>query len=119
MDNIVYHSLWFILAFLFIFLFYYFLLKRKYKKNKIAKIGEFAYLMKRFSLDPKKLPFSRMIIVISFINSFIMAFVSSFIMMLPLNMIWRLLIAFVLLFVLIYALYEIYGRHLYNKYKKD
>ena len=54
-----------------------------------------------------------------FINSFIISFVASFVMLIPLNMIWQFVIGFAMLLALIYSFYEIYGRHLAKKYKKD
>lgn len=119
MNEIIWQLLWFIVVFLVMFFVYYFLLKRKMKKKKLQTIGEFTYLLHRFQLNTKKVDYKMMAFGVSMINAFIVAFVSTFIMLIPTNMIWRLLIAFVLLFALIYALYEIYGRHLQKKYKKD
>lgn len=117
--DLLYQLLWFFPVFLFMFLIYYFMLRRKLKKKKTQAIGEFSYLMHRFTLDSKKVKYSSLAFGVSFINAFIVAFVSTFIMLIPVNMMWRLLIAFALLFALIYAFYEIYGRHLKKKYKKD
>lgn len=119
MNEFMYQLIWFFLVFFIMFFVYSFLLKRKMKKRKSSNIGEFSYLLHRFRLDVKKVDLKKLGWSISFINAFIISFVSSFIMMIPTSMIWRLVIAFVLLFVLIYALYEIYGRHLQKKYKKD
>lgn len=116
--ELVYQLLWFFPVFLFMFLIYYFLLRRKLKKKKQV-IGEFSYLIHRFSLDTKKIKYSSLAFGVSFINAFIVAFVSTFIMLIPVSMMWRLVIAFGLLFALIYAFYEIYGRHLKKKYQKD
>ena len=83
------------------------------------RIGEFSYLIKRFSLDQKKLNSKSLKLGVSIINAFIISFVSNFIMLIPVPMMVRLLIGFVLLFALIYALYEIYGKVLKRKYRKD
>ena len=85
---------------------------KKGKKKKIKNISELDYLITKFKLKEKKLNKNKIIIWVSFLNSFIIAFTSSIVMALDLNMLLQFLIAFVLLFSLIYALYEIYGRHL-------
>ncbi len=119
MDSIMYQLVWFVIEFVVIFLIYYFLLLRRLKKKNYQGIGEFSYLIHRFSLDVKKLKFSNMAFMVACINAFIMAFVASFIMLIPTMMIWRLMIGFVLLFALIYSLYEIYGRFLQKRYRKE
>lgn len=118
MQGMIWNFLWFVIVFVIMFFIYFFLLRRKMKKKKLQRIGEFAYLVNRFKLDTKKIDYKSLSIGVSFINSFIMAFVSTFIMLLPINMAWRLIVAFVMLMGLIYALYEIYGRHLSKKYGK-
>jgi len=85
---------------------------KKGKKKKVKNISEIDYLVGKFKLNKKNLNEEKMIIWISFINSFIIASVSSVIMLMPFKIMWQLLIAFVLLFGLIYSLYEIYGRYL-------
>lgn len=118
MDSIWYHVIWFFFVFFLMFFIYFLLLTRKLKQKK-QTIGEFSYLIHRFSLDTKKVNWNRLKVGVSVINAVIISFVSNFIMLIPLDMMWRLMIGFVLLFALIYALYEIYGRILQKKYGKE
>ncbi len=119
MDKIMASFLWFGIFFLLVFVVYFFLLRFKMKKNKVNRIGEISYLIQKFRLDSKKLNYWKLLIPISLINSFIISFVASFVMLIPLNMIWQFVIGFAMLLALIYSFYEIYGRHLAKKYKKD
>ena len=107
------------IMFLLIFIITYWMNLNNYKKRKYTSIGELNYLLKKFNLDRKKLPVRKMLLVFSLLDAFIMAFTASFITALPVSTVFQMLIGFVLLFALIYALYEIYGRHLVKKYKKE
>lgn len=73
----------------------------------------------KFKLNKKNLNMDRMIIMISLINAFIISVVSSIVMLMPFAIMWQLIVAFALLFGLIYALYEIYGRHLKKRRRKN
>ncbi len=117
MEDFLANFFWFSIFFILIFIVYFFLLRYKLKKKKYSSIGEVGYLIRKFSLDTRKLDYWKMIIPISLMNAFIISFTATFVMMLPLEMIWQLMIGFVLVFALIYALYEIYGRHLAKKYR--
>lgn len=119
MESVWYQLIWFVIELVLIFVIYYLMLSRRLKKKNYQGIGEFSYLIHRFHLDVKRLPFQQMVLWIAFTDAFIMAFVASFIMLLPLTMVFRLLIGFVLLFALIYSLYEIYGRFLKKRYEKE
>ena len=119
MEKIMSSFLWFGVFFIFVFVAYFFLLRFKIKKNKVNHIWEISYLIQKFNLDMKKINAWKLIIPISLMNSFIISFVATFVMMIPLNVIFQFLIGFVLLLALIYSFYEIYGRHLAKKYKKD
>ncbi len=114
--EIIYDIFFFFLVFLGVFVINYFLYLRKIKKNKLEI---YEYLVKRFRLNPKKLHLRKMILPMSLINAFIIAFCTTFITMIKVDFIWQLMIGFVLVFFLIYSLYEIYGRHLVNKSRKD
>lgn len=119
MEQVISSFLWFGIFFLLVFIIYFFLLRFKMKKNKANHIGEISYLIQKFHLDSKKMNYWKLFVPISLINAFIISFVATFVMLIPLNMIFQMIIGFVLLFALIYSLYEIYGRHLAKKYKKD
>ena len=111
LDNLVYFAITFIFVFL---IDYLFLCKDKKKKYKITSEG--IYLIKKFSLDKKKIDIKRMDFQISIINAVIIAFVTVTIYLIKSNIIIKFGVGFVLLFLLIYSVYEIYGRHLARKY---
>lgn len=92
---------------------------RKVKKKKYDAIGEMNYLIAKFKLDKKRIDYKKEILYISLINSFIIASVGIFVTCLNIMMILQLAIGFVLLFALIYTLYEIYGRHLVKKTRRE
>lgn len=109
----------FIVLYIIIFIINYILNRRKVKKKKYDAIGEMNYLIAKFKLDKKKINYKKEILYISLINSFIISSVGVFVTCLDIMMILQLAIGFVLLFALIYALYEIYGRHLVKKTRRD
>ncbi len=111
--------LFFTILFIIIFVFNYITNKIKVKRNKIDTIGEMNYLIAKFKLNKNKINYSKEIINISIINSFIISSVGVFVTCLKIMRILQLLLGFILLFALIYALYEIYGRHLLKKTRRD
>ena len=111
LDNIGY----FLITFIFVFLIDYLILCKD-KKKKFRITSEGVYLIKKFSLDKKKLDIKKMDLHISIINAIIIAFVTVTIYLIKSNIIIKFGIGFVLLFLLIYSVYEIYGRHLARKY---
>ncbi len=92
---------------------------KKGKKKKIKNIEEIEYMVIKFKLDAKKLNKEKIIKVIALINSYIIAIVSAILMVVPYKLVWQMLIAFVLLLGLIYSLYELYGRHLKKKVRRE
>ena len=120
--SIIGDVIFFLLAFLFIFLVDFFFICRK--RNKSTRKKEFRitseglYLIGRFNLDEKKINIKKMDFHIAIINSFIIAFVSTTISLIGNNIILELGIGFVLLFLLIYSIYEIYGRHIRKEWSK-
>ena len=101
--------------------YYYFILKRKYKafkkgKNKkIYEQMEVSYLVSRFKIDRKKINLN-LLRIIGIINAFIISFTGTFLYYIPVERImWKFLIGFVIIFLLIYALYEILGKVLVKK----
>ena len=114
-------------SFILIYLIYYYgILKRKYKKylskkktkkkSDLMNQMEISYLVSKFNLDVNKINFLILIRIIALIDAFIISFTSSFVYYLPFKgIIWKFLIGFVMLFILIYALYEILGRILVKK----
>lgn len=109
----------FTVLFIVIFIFNYVMNFRKVKKKKYDAIGEMNYLIAKFKLNKKKINYKKEILYISLINSFIISSVGTFVTCLDILMILQLGIGFVMLFALIYSLYEIYGRHLDKKIRRD
>ncbi len=111
--------LFFSVLFIIIFIFNYLINRLKVKSKKLDTIGEMNYLISKFKLNKNKINYPKEIIYISLINSFIISSVGVFVTCLKIMRILQLLLGFVLLFGLIYALYEIYGRHLLKKTRRD
>jgi len=109
----------FIVLYLIIFIVNYVWNRRKVKKKKYDAIGEMNYLIAKFKLNKKKINYKKEVLYISLINSFIISSVGTFVTCLDIMMILQLGIGFVMLFALIYSLYEIYGRHLEKKTRRD
>lgn len=112
-------AFFFFVLFIIIFIFNYLTNYRKVKKKKYKKIGEMNYLIAKFKLDKNKINYKKEILYISLINSFIISSVGTFVTCLDLVIFLQLALGFVLLFALIYSLYEIYGRHLLKKIRRD
>lgn len=111
------------ILFLIIFLLDYLFIKRSYlrkiskgkKKKKTNELTEIAYLVGRFKLDKQKLNLSRLLVIISLINSFIISLVAVVVLIINVHVVFQLLIGFVLLMTLIFAMYEILGQYLVKK----
>ncbi len=123
MEKILFNILFFfILMFVIFFVDYYFVMRKKLKgkgKRKKEDIMEINYLVGKFKLDKSKLHYKPIALWCALINAFIMSFVATVVYNIKLHRAWQLLIAFVLLFALIYSIYEIYGRHLLRKEKRN
>lgn len=119
MDNPTFILYFFILLFIIVFIANFMLNHRKVKKKKFDSIGEMNYLISKFKLNKKKINYKHEIFYISFINSFIISSVGTFVTCLDIMIILQLALGFILLFALIYSLYEIYGRHLLKKTRRD
>ncbi len=118
-EKIYFSILFFLIVFVLIYFVTYVINYRKYKKKKYQSIGEYHYLILKFHLDPKKLNVGKMIFYFSIFDALIIAFVTTFITSINVSIMWQMLIGFVFLFLLIYAVYELYGRHLVKKMKKE
>ena len=109
----------FLVVFFLVFIVIYIANLRKVKKEKYDTIGEINYVIKKFKLDKKKINYKKEIRMIALLDSIIIASVGTFVTSLDIMIILQLGLGFVLLFALIYSLYEIYGRHLTNKIRRD
>lgn len=111
------------ILFLIIFLLDYLFIKRSYlrkiskgkKKKKTNELTEIAYLVGRFKIDKQKLNLSKLLVIISLINSFIISLVAVVVLIINVHVVFQLLIGFVLLMTLIFAMYEILGQYLVKK----
>lgn len=121
-----------VIAFLFLFCFFYLsnkgklnkINKKKLKKNKEYRIIAVEYLKIKFSINKERLLTNDFMIVFALIDSFIIAFVFWIILLFKIYFIFKLIIGFILLLGLIYALYELLGRLLVkkgyqNEHKRD
>lgn len=108
-------------GFIIIFLLHMYMYKRNKKKlNKNDGIGT-DFIIRRFSLDLKKITYKKVALIVSLINSIIISFTSMIVININ-NFIYKILVGFVLISALIFSLYEIVGRYLYKsqfKVKKD
>ena len=92
---------------------------RKVKKKKQDTIGELNYVIKKFKLDKKRINYKKEIRVVALLDSLIIASVGTFVTSLEIAIFLQLGLGFILMLALIYALFEIYGRHLVNKLRRD
>ena len=109
----------FVVLFLIIFVINYIFDYYKIKKNKLDNIMLTSYVIKKFNINKNKINYRKELKWMSLINSFIISSVGTFVSCIDTYIFLQLGIGFVLLFLLIYALYEIYGRHLVNKIRRD
>lgn len=109
----------FVVLFLLVFVAIYVHNLRKVKKKKQDTIGELNYVIKKFKLDKKKINYKKEIRVVALLDSLIIASVGTFVTSLEIAIFLQLGLGFILMLALIYALFEIYGRHLVNKLRRD
>ena len=109
----------FVVLFLLVFVAIYVHNLRKVKKKKQDMIGELNYVIKKFKLDKKRINYKKEIRVVALLDSLIIASVGTFVTSLEIAIFLQLGLGFILMLALIYALFEIYGRHLVNKLRRD
>ena len=110
----------FAIAFVIVYLVFYFIYDNKLKKEQYTKISELVLYTKLFNLDKKKMNYKSLLNGVAIINAFIIAFTAAFLDFLPLRMEFKLIIAFFIILGLMFGLYYAYGRILKKKWgKKD
>ena len=121
LEEIILNIIFFLVVFFIVFLvnYYIFCKDRKNKKVIDKQTSIDNYLISRFKLNVEVINLKMMNFHTSIINAFIISFVSTTVTIVNLNLGFQFLISFILLFTLIYSIYEIYGRHLRKKYKKN
>ena len=112
------YFIYFIIAFLLIYLFYFLtviLQKKRYEKFK--KSNQFMYFVNKYKLDTTKINIKEFIYIISFTNSLIIAiaFIMTFLVE---NIILQLLIGLIVLIPLILVSYSLIGKYLKRKCNK-
>lgn len=114
----LFEVLFFMILFVVIYLVYNFIFLSMLKKEKYTKISELGLLVRKFSLDKKKMSYKTCLNGVAIINSFIISFTIVLIDALPISIIFKLGIAFLVMVVLILVLYTLYGKYLQKKWGK-
>ena len=110
----------FAIAFVIVYLVFYFIYDNKLKKEQYTKISELVLYTKLFNLDKKKMNYKSLLNGVAIINAFIIAFTAALLDFLPLRMEFKLIVAFFIILGLMFGLYYMYGRILKKKWgKKD
>ncbi len=109
----------FIIAFLIVYLFYFFtviLQKKRYDKFKSS--NQVMYFVKKYQLDVDKINIKEFIYIISFTNSLIiaLAFLATFLVE---NFLLQLLLGLLVLIPLILISYSLIGKHLKRSVKNE
>lgn len=108
------------ILFIVIYFVYNFIFESMLKKEKYTKISELGLLVRKFSLDKKKMNYKQCLNGVALINSFIISFTIVLIDALKISILFKLGIAFIIMVILILTLYYLYGIYLKKKWgKKD
>lgn len=103
---------YFVLAFLIVYLFYFFtVIIQKKRYDKFKKSNQVLYFVKRYNLDVNKINIKKFIKIISLTNSFIIAvaFIATFLVE---NILFQLLVGLATLIPLILISYNLIGKYL-------
>lgn len=109
----------FLVLFVIFYIIHYIFDAIKIKKNKLDNIMLMSYVIKKFKINKNKINYKKELKWMALINSFIISSVATFVSCIDTYIFLQLGIGFVLLFLLIYSLYEIYGRHLLKKIRRE
>lgn len=109
----------FLVLFVILFFLIYFLERYKVLRKKYEALSELNYVIKKFHLNKEFIEYKKEILFVAFLDSIIIATVGTFVSSIDIPLFLKFALGFVLLFALIYALFEIYGRHLKNKIRRD
>lgn len=119
MKEVLYILLEYAIAYILVFILYFFIFvkkKTKYDKNKVPV--EFYYLVSLYGLDQKKINYKKFIYATAFINTFIMATTYIIISNLLKHLILQILVGIVLMVLLIIICYGLLGRYYQKRGKK-
>lgn len=109
----------FLVLFVIFYIIHYIFDAIKIKKKKLDNIMLMSYVIKKFKINKNKINYKKELKWMALINSFIISSVGTFVSCIDTYIFLQLGIGFVLLFLLIYSLYEIYGRHLVKKIRRE
>ena len=113
------YLIFFVFAFLLVFLTYVLIINRKRKEYTAGKkFTEVNYIVNKFKLDMRKVKYKKLLWITTIANSFIVAATSTLVINVD-GFVWQLLVGFVILLLLTFVIYEIIGRILKRKGKKD
>ena len=115
---ILFEILFFMILFIVIYFVYNFIFESMLKKEKYTKISELGLLVRKFSLDKKKMNYKQCLNGVALINAFIISFTIVLIDALKVSILFKLGIAFIIMVILILVLYYLYGIYLKKKWGK-
>lgn len=118
-NNPTFIAYFFLVLFVIFYIIHYIFDAIKIKKNKLDNIMLMSYVIKKFKINKNKINYRKELKWMALINSFIISSVGTFVSCIDTYIFLQLGIGFVLLFLLIYSLYEIYGRHLAKKIRRE
>ena len=119
MKEVLYILLEYAIAYILVFILYFFIFvkkKTKYNQNKVPV--EFYYLVSLYRLDQKNINYKKFIYATAFINTFIIVTTYIIISKLLKHWIWQLLVGIVLIILLIIICYGLLGRYYQKRGKK-
>lgn len=119
LDSPLFLIYYFLILFIIIFIGEFIINKIRLKKKKYDSITLISYVCKKFKINKNKIDYQKELVWVAAINGFIISLVGTVVSSFDTYIVLELGIGFVLLFLLIYSLYEIYGRHLVRKMRRD
>ncbi len=118
-ETIIINLIYFLCAYLILFLIYVFIINKKRKLYKEGKNTlEVNYIVNKFKLDMRKIKYKELKWTLTFINPLIMSL--TFIIVINIkNTLLSLLLGFIIMIILIYSVYEIIGRYFKKRGEKN
>lgn len=119
MKEVVSIFLEFIIAYVLVFILYFFIFVRKkttYDKNKVPV--EFYYLVSLYKLNQKKINYKKFIYATAFINTFIIVTTYMIVSKLLSKWVWQLIAGIIIIILLIIICYGLLGRYYQKRGKK-
>lgn len=109
-EKLLFSLIFFVITFIFVILFYALFVNKKRKNMKTeGNFSEPSYLINRFKLNTRKIPYKNIMWTTTILNAFIISLVTAIVVNID-NLIFEILVGFVLLLGLTFVSYEILGR---------